>query len=269
MNDKFSAFTGSIPEYYDQGLGPHIFVDYAADLAARVAALGPRRVLEMAAGTGIVTRRLRDTLPENVHLTATDLNEPMLAVAAQKFSPDEQVEFGPADACDLPFEDGAFDCIVCQFGVMFFPDKDLSYRQAHRVLKPGGSYVLNVWDKMAANPFARIAYDTIASFFDEDPPQFYQVPFHYYDHDAIVASLEDAGFDDVTVTDLKFEVEIPAAAIFAEGLVHGNPGAEEIRERGSASVEEVVSAVTDALVTEFGEPGKMPLQAIVFEANRV
>ena len=123
MAEDFSAFTGSIPEYYERGLGPHIFVDYAADIAARAAALAPRRVLEMAAGTGIVTRRLRDMLPGDTHLTATDLNEPMLAVAAVKFAAGEQVEFQSADACDLPFGDGTFDCLVCQFGVMVFPDR--------------------------------------------------------------------------------------------------------------------------------------------------
>lgn len=268
MNDVLSAFTGSIPEHYDRGLGPHIFAGYAADIAARVAALEPKRVLEMAAGTGIVTRQLRDALPADTHLTATDLNAPMLAVAAKKMSPGEQVDFLPANACELPFKDGAFDCVVCQFGVMFFPDKDLSYREAHRVLSPGGSYILNVWDSMDANPFARVAYDTIAGFFDNDPPQFYKLPFHYHDRKAIAASLMDAGFDDITITELKLLSKIPSAKAFAEGLVHGNPVAVEIVERGTTTVEDVTSAVTGALVAEFGEPGTLPLQAIVFEARK-
>lgn len=268
MAEDFSAFTGSIPEYYERSLGPHIFVDYAADIAARAAALEPRHVLEMAAGTGIVTRRLRDVLPGDTHLTASDLNEPMLDVATEKFAADEQVAFQSADACALPFGDGAFDCLVCQFGVMFFPDKDLSYREAHRVLAPGGSYVLNVWDEMDANPFARIAHDTIGHFFDDEPPQFYKVPFHYFDREAIAASLREAGFEDVTVTDLAIEKEIPSAALFAEGLVHGNPASEEIKARGTATAEEVIDAIAEALIDEFGEPGKMPLQAIVFEVRK-
>lgn len=268
MGDEFSAFTGSIPEHYDQSLGPLIFIDYAADIAARVAAHEPQRVLELAAGTGIVTRQLRDALPESAHLTATDLNEPMLEVASKKFASGEQVEFGPADACDLPFEDGAFDSLVCQFGVMFFPDKDLSYREAHRVLGPGGTYVLSVWDSMAANPFARIAHETVAGFFDSDPPQFYKVPFHYFDRGAVVASLQGAGFEDVIVTELALEKDVPSAANFAKGLVHGNPVSEEIRERGIASAEDVEEAIKEALIAEFGEPGKMPLKATVFEARK-
>ena len=131
-----ASFVGNIPEHYDSGLGPIIFIDYAADIARRAAASGPARVWETAAGTGIVTRQLRDFLPPGVHMTATDLNAPMLEVARTTFRPNEEVEFRPADACALPFSEGAFDTVVCQFGVMFFPQKDTSYREVRRVLAP-------------------------------------------------------------------------------------------------------------------------------------
>jgi ubiquinone/menaquinone biosynthesis C-methylase UbiE len=124
MSDRAADFTGSIPAFYDHGLGPVFFADFADDIARRAAATAPRRVLEIAAGTGIVTRRLRDMLPPEAHLAATDLNPPMLEVARGKFHPDEMVEFQPADAMALPFPDSSFDVVVCQFGVMFFPDKD-------------------------------------------------------------------------------------------------------------------------------------------------
>ena len=123
---------------------PIVFVDFATDIAHRAAAWSPARVLETAAGTGVVTRQLRDLLPASAHLTATDLNPPMLEIARAKFRPDEQVDFRPADATALPFPDGNFDAVVCQFGVMFFPDKDKSYREIHRVLAPGGRYLFNV-----------------------------------------------------------------------------------------------------------------------------
>jgi SAM-dependent methyltransferase len=125
-----ASFVGNIPEHYDRGLGPLIFVDYAADIARRVAACSPARVLETAAGTGIVTRQLRDLVPTGMRLTATDLNPPMLEVARAKFRLGEQVDFRPADATALPFPDGSFDVVVCQFGVMFFPEKDKSYRES-------------------------------------------------------------------------------------------------------------------------------------------
>ena len=155
MIDDAAGFTGTIPEHYDRGLGPIIFVDYATEMAKRVAAGNPTRVLETAAGTGIVTRRLRDALPPGVGLTATDLNAPMLEIARTKFRPGEEVEFQPADAMALPFPDGGFDAVVCQFGIMFFPDRKKSYHEVHRVLAPGGRYLFSVWDAHRYNPFGR------------------------------------------------------------------------------------------------------------------
>jgi ubiquinone/menaquinone biosynthesis C-methylase UbiE len=267
MSKQASQFVGSIPENYDNGLGPHIFVDYAADLARRVAAAKPARVLETAAGTGIVTRKLRDVLPVSTHLVASDLNSPMLEIARKKFKAGEKVDFQPADATALPFDNNAFDAVVCQFGVMFFPDKDKSYREVYRTLTSGGSYLFNVWDSFEFNPFARITHETIAGFFKQDAPVFYKVPFGYHQIDSIKASLDAAGFEDVTAQVLKFDKEIPKARRFAEGLVLGNPVIEEIRMRGTADPESVVAAVTAALHSAFGQdPGRMPLQAIVFSA---
>jgi len=239
MNSDATSFIGNIPEHYDSGLGPMIFVDYAADIARRAAACSPARILETAAGTGIVTRQLRDFLPPGVHLTATDLNAPMLEVARTKFRPGEEVDFRAADACALPFSDGAFDTVVCQFGVMFFPEKDTSY------------------------------HETAARFFPADPPQFYTVPFSYYQIDPIKESLINAGFTDINVAVVGLEKEIPDSARFARGLVHGNPLIDQIRARGGVDPDRVVNALAQALRQEFGaDPGRMPLQAIVFSARR-
>jgi SAM-dependent methyltransferase len=260
-------FSGTIPENYDSGLGPNLFVDFAADLARRAAAAKPGRVLEIAAGTGIVTRLLRDALPGSAHLVASDLNPPMLAVARQKFSADERIEFQPADAAALPFVDGAFDAIVCQFGVMFFPDRDKAYREAYRVLGCGGRYHFNVWDSFDFNPFARISHDTIGGFFNGDPPAFFTVPFGYHRIDEIKSSLLGAGFTDIAVHVLKIDKTITTARQFAEGLILGNPIIEEIRVRGRADSATIIAAVTTALQSAFGEdPGRMPMQAIVFSA---
>jgi ubiquinone/menaquinone biosynthesis C-methylase UbiE len=267
MGNQAAHFVGGIPASYDSGLGPHIFVDYAADLARRAAATGPARVLETAAGTGIVTRLLRDALPSSTDLVASDLNSPMLEIARRKFRAGERIEFQPADATALPFEDGAFDTMVCQFGVMFFPDKDKSYREAYRTLTSGGRYYFNVWDSFEFNPFARIAHETIAGFFTQDIPGFYKVPFGYHQIDPIKTSLIAAGFDEVAVHVLKISKEIPKAQRLAEGLVLGNPVIEEIRTRGACDPAPVVAAVTAALHSAFGQdPGRMPLQAIVFSA---
>ena len=269
MRGDAASFVGNIPEHYDSGLGPMIFVDYAADIACRAAASGPARVLETAAGTGIVTRQLRDVLPPSAHVTATDLNAPMLEVARTKFRPGEAVDFQPADAAALPFSEGAFDAVVCQFGVMFFPQKETAYREVRRVLAPGGHYLFSVWDSHRHNPFGRIAHETAASFFPADPPQFYNLPFSYYRIDPIKESLIEAGFDHIDLAVVKLYKEIPDVARFARGLIHGNPLIDQIRTRGGVEPDQVVDALAQALRKEFGaDPGRVPLQAIVFSAAR-
>jgi SAM-dependent methyltransferase len=269
MSDRAVDFTGSIPTFYDHGLGPVFFTDFADDIARRAAATVPLRVLELAAGTGIVTRRLRDALPREAHLTATDLNPPMLEVASGKFRPDETVDFQPADAMALPFPDASFDSVVCQFGVMFFPDKDNGYREAHRVLVSGGRYLFSVWDSHRHNPIGRLITETLAGFFPEDPPQFYQVPFGYHRIDPIKDSLDDAGFSDLTIVVLSLNKLVPDVVTHARALVLGNPLVDQIRARGSVDPERVIEALAEAIPREFGtDPTRIPLQAIVFEARR-
>ena len=265
MSGHAADFTGGIPEHYDRYLGPVLFTDYADDIAQRVAISAPARVLELAAGTGIVTRRLRDRLPVGTHLTATDLNPPMLAMASTKIRPGEQVDFQQADATALPFPDGTFDAVVCQFGVMFFPDKNKSYREVHRVLVPHGRYLFNVWDpSRGLHPTT----DVVGSFFPDDPPQFYKVPFSYYRLDPIKEFLEAAGFIDLKIAVITIEKEIQDAGSFARGLIHGNPTVDEIRKRGGVDPDRVVDALAVALRKQFGDdPGQMTLQAIVVEAT--
>jgi len=263
-----SQFTGSIPDHYDKCLGPHIFVPYAEDMAKRVAALSPLSVLEIAAGTGILSKRLRNILPANAELLVSDLNPPMLEIAKAKLADAPGVSFQAADACVMPFPDEAFDCAVCQFGVMFFPDKESHFREAREVLKPGGTYLFSVWDDFAHNAFARIANDVIGSFFASDPPGFYKVPFGYARLDPIKLSLEQAGFSQLLFEIVQLNSEIPDVRMFAEGLVLGNPIVEEIRARGTEQPQLVIEKLTTALEKEFGSaPGRMRLQAIVVSAR--
>ena len=269
MSDRDVDFTGIIPDFYDQGLGTVFFAEFADDIARRAAATAPTRVLEIAAGTGIVTRRLRDMLPREAHLTATDLNPPMLEVARAKFSPNEMVEFQPADATALPFPDASFDAIVCQFGVMFFPDKDKGYREAHRVLVGGGRYLFSVWDSHRYNPIGRLITETLAGLFPHDPPQFYQVPFSYHRLDPIKDSLAAAGFTDFRIAVLSLSKIVPDVATYAQALVRGNPLIDQIRARGGVDPESVIEELVEALPRQFGtNPTRIPLQAIVWEVTR-
>jgi SAM-dependent methyltransferase len=270
MINQAARFAGDIPAYYDSGLGPHLFVDYAADLVQCAAATEPQRVLEIAAGTGIVTRMLRDALPPSTHLVASDLNPDMLKIARQKFCGTERVEFYRADATALPFADSAFDALVCQFGLMFFPDKDKAYREAFRVLAPRGRYHFNVWDSFEFNPFARIAHETVGRFFGQDAPTFFTVPFGYYRIDVIKASLIEAGFHDISIRVVRIDKRIVTARSLAEGLILGSPIIEEIGARGTADPAPIMTAVTTALQREFGrDSGRIMLQAIAFDARKM
>lgn len=266
--DNAAAFVGSIPRHYDQGLGPVVFADYAEDMARRVAAGKSHRVLETAAGTGIVTRQLRNHLPAGGHLTATDLNPPMLEFAREKFSADEQVDFQPADATALPFADNSFDAVVCQFGVMFYPDKDRSYREVYRVLVPGGRYLFSVWDSHRYNPFARIAQQVIESFFPVDPPQFMRVPFSY-PFEPIKASLIETGFAGLNVAVVGLEKEIADPLAFARALVYGSPLIDQVQTRGGVEAEQIVDQLLREFGLEFGaDCARMPLQAMVVSATK-
>jgi ubiquinone/menaquinone biosynthesis C-methylase UbiE len=203
MSASDKLFAGSIPEIYDTYMVPLIFEGYARDLAQRVANAAPARILETAAGTGVVTRALAPLLGANASYIASDLNQPMLDRAAARQGADARIVWQQADALTLPFEDDSFDAVVCQFGAMFFPDRVAGYREALRVLKPSGRFFFNVWDRIEENDFARIVTDVTATVFPTDPPRFMaRTPHGYHDTARIDADLRQAGFAAIEITTL-------------------------------------------------------------------
>src|SRR6185295_12364163 len=169
MVDVRANFSGSIPEYYDSCMGPAVFEPFAEDLVRRVAGRPPGDVLEIACGTGIVTRRLRERLDPSVRLVASDLSKAMLDYARRKPGSPGGVEWREADACKLPFADGEFGAVVCAFGVMFVPDRQAAFREARRVLKDGGTFLFSVWDRIEEVPHGMAGVATLESFFPGDP----------------------------------------------------------------------------------------------------
>jgi SAM-dependent methyltransferase len=251
-----TLFAGSIPEFYDTHLVPLIFEPYADDLARRVAALDPSRVLETAAGTGVVTRALARVLPPQVNLVATDLNQPMLDRAAA-VGTQRPVTWQQADAMRLPFDDASFDVVVCQFGVMFFPEKAHAFAEARRVLRRGGALVFNVWDRIEHNEFADVVTTALAGLFPADPPRFMaRTPHGYHDREAIERDLATAGFiaaprfDTVAARSRAASAREPAIA-----YCQGTPLRNEIEARAGASgagLAEATAVCTAAIAERFG-----------------
>lgn len=266
METADTAFTGSIPELYDRCLGPFLFEPYADDLAARAAAVGADRILETAAGTGIVTQALAKAMPR-AEIVATDLNPAMLAVAERRV-PAGRASFRQADAEALPFEAASFDLIVCQFGAMFFPDRILAYREARRALRPGGVFLFNVWDRLDANPASAAAGQAVAALFPDAPPSFLErVPFGYGDKGRVEADLRAAGFRDIASETVVKRSHGPALET-ARGLCLGSPLRAEIEARAPERLDEAVEAAAAALVRlSGGEEVDAAMSAHVFTAS--
>jgi ubiquinone/menaquinone biosynthesis C-methylase UbiE len=268
--DVDRIFAGSIPQLYDQYMVPLIFEPYAEDLAARVAARQPKSVLEIAAGTGVVTRRLATALPKDTSLMATDLNQAMLDHAASQ-GLTRPAEWRQADASHLPFADESFDIVVCQFGVMFFPDKPRAYSEARRVLRAGGALIFNVWDRIEYNEFADVITAALGQMFPENPPRFMaRTPHGYNDQDVISRHLAEGGFTETAeFTTLAARSRARDASVAAIAYCQGTPLRSEIEARGASRLAEATDIAAAAIRSRFGEgavDGK--LQAMIVEVSR-
>ncbi len=245
MTDRSSAFEHSAPALYDRYLGPLLFEPYAELVAKRSALLQPARVLETAAGTGIVTRAVTEVVPE-ADIVATDVNPAVLEFAAEHLG-SRRVSFQPADAQDLPFPDRGFDLVLCQFGVMFIPDKVRANREAMRMLDSRGHYLLVTFDRLELNPVPKEAGEAVAALFPDDPPQYMERgPFSYADPGLIERDLRAAGFTGIEIETVALSSRVSASDA-AHGLVLGSPFRAEIERRDPAALEGALDAVTDAL----------------------
>lgn len=253
MSEIDKNFTGSIPKLYETWLVPLIFEPYAADVKARIASMNVSRVLEIAAGTGVATRALSTLDNPSLSIVATDLNQAMLDEAAARGTA-RPVRWQQADALDLPFCDGEFDAVVCQFGAMFFPDKPRAFSEARRVLAPGGVFVFSVWDRIEDNEFAEVVTAALEPLFPDDPPRFLaRTPHGYFDRSAIERDLAAGGFTSapkiVTVTARS---RADSARVPAVAYCHGTPLRSEIEARGASRLDEATGAAAAALAAKFG-----------------
>jgi ubiquinone/menaquinone biosynthesis C-methylase UbiE len=258
-------FAGPIPELYDRHLGPVLFEPYAREVAARLPATA-RRILEIAAGTGRVTRHLLAALPPDGELIATDLNEPMLVEARRRLPTDPRLRWQAADAQELPFGDAELDAVVCQFGLMFVPDKPRALREMRRVLRRGSTLLLSTWDDLARNPASKLLHELAFAELPTDPPLFMRVPFSMPDPVELRALVEAAGFANVRVDTTALVADASSAADLAVGFVRGNPLWNQLVERG-IDADAFQARVEDGLRRAFGHaPCRSPMSAHVVTA---
>ncbi|RAI43070.1 class I SAM-dependent methyltransferase [Rhodoplanes roseus] len=268
MSASDRVFTGSVPDIYDRLLVPLIFDFYAIDLSRRVAQARPGRILETAAGTGALTRALSAALGSNTCLVATDLNGPMLEIAKARL-PDSRIAWQQGDALSLPFDPGSFDAVCCQFGAMFFPDRLRAFREAHRVLGPGGRLHFNVWDEITENEFADAVTAALEEVFLEDPPRFLaRTPHGHADVQTLRRELQAAGFGEIRVEAVEGTSRASSPRVPAVAYCQGTPLRTEIEARDPTMLQTATDAAARMIARRFGEgevSGKM--RAFVLSAR--
>ncbi|TPK89646.1 MULTISPECIES: class I SAM-dependent methyltransferase [unclassified Mesorhizobium] len=253
MLEADKVFSGSIPENYDRYMVPLIFEPFATDLARRAGALSPSAVLEVAAGTGVVTRALAPKLSSGASYVVTDLNQPMLDYAASRQAPDGRIRWRQADALALPFENAAFDLVCCQFGAMFFPNRLSAYREAKRVLEPGGYFLFNVWDRIEENVFADDVTNALARIFPDDPPRFLaRTPHGYHDKALIRRELEESGFSGVVIETRAEQSRASSPRIPAVAYCQGTVLRTEIEARDPGKLDAATDYAASAIADRHG-----------------
>ena len=269
MAEQDKVFAGSIPKFYDKYLVPLIFEPYAKDLAQRIGAMNVSRVLEIAAGTGVVTRAMAGLPGGKFSIVATDLNQAMLDEAAA-IGTARPVRWQQADAMALPFPDGEFDAVVCQFGAMFFPDKARAFAEARRVLKPGGVFLFNVWDRISENEFADVVTTAVGNLFPDDPPRFLaRTPHGHHDLEAIKRDLVAGGFTKTPrIATVAARSRAPSPYEPSLAYCQGTPLRNEIEARDKSRLAEATEAGAAAVARKFGSgpvDGKIQAHVIAVE----
>ncbi len=246
-----------------------MFEPYAQDLVSRIPSTNISSALEIACGTGRTTKYLREFLPSSVRLVATDLNPDMLSVAKKRVS-GKNLTWKVADFLELPFNDRSFDLVICQFGLMFVPDKLKALQEIYRVLKPEGCFLFNTWDRLENNRLIYVGQEILNRFFKGDAPTFYLTPFSMHDMQQMGLMMGRAGFRDSEIILVKKEGMIESAADAVKGMLEGNPVFIALSEKDPTILPSLRLEFEKTFISEFGDhPLKTQLQAWVGKAWKI
>jgi len=263
------SFSGTIAKVYDEVQGPVYFEPYAIETAIRVAKLNPQNVLETACGTGRVTNHLHKVLSPHASLTATDISTDMMAIAKKKLSSEKNLSWLEADALQLPFADSTFDVVVCQFGIMFFPDKKKGLNEAFRVLKNGGTFLATTWSKLELNEIAAAGRNILKEFFDNDPPRTMNVAFSMHNKTEIKDLFSESGFTNVQIEMVVKTSVSESAEELASALIEGSTIREFIIQKDASALPMLKQKTESAIIANCGNhPVKGKMEAIYIAAQK-
>lgn len=264
--DQPFDFSGDVPTRYDEYSGPMFFEPYATEVAHRIDPSSVSVALELASGTGRVTRHLRNVLPSNTILIASDVSIDMLAIAKRKLQ-GVNIDWLTIDAQELPFDDASIDLVVCCFGYMFVADKLKAFREVHRVLRPGGMFLFTTWDKLEVIGASQVYRQIVKKYLTEPVPESYNLPYSMHDSSSIKELLSQAGFLRISIERVTKDSVSPSAKDAAEALTQGGAIYKEIMRRNPEWIGEIKVLVEQDLAEKFGaSPMIAPMSALISQA---
>jgi len=258
MNQDEPWYFGDDPsELYERLLVPSKFLPWAKDLVLLGNPQPGDKVLDVACGTGTVTRLIPPYVGFSGAVTGLDFNAGRLDVAASlPVSSGCEIEWKEGDAGALPFGDAAFDLAFCQQGLQFFPDKPKALREMHRVLVPGGKLVLGIWRSVEHQPGGQAMADALERHVGPEAGAIRREPFSFGDGERIEALVVDAGFRDVEVSPTVKNVHFPSAEAFTKRYISArSPLNAMVAAVDKEAREAVVSEVNAALAQFESETG--------------
>ena len=253
--------------HYDQFFGPFYFEPYAIEVVKRIYPTTVSIALELAAGTGRVTRHIRERIPASAKLIASDISTEMLDVAKKKLN-HLDIEWKIIDAQKLPFNDNSIDLVICCFGYMFVPDKPKAFAEAYRVLRSGGMLLFTTWDSLEQNAASCISVSIAKEYLETPLPESSNLATSMSDETVVGQLVQNAGFKKMTIEKVKLLSVIPTAKEAASGFVKGSGSVyEEIKKSSPALIAEIECKVEKELAEKFGAaPMIASISAVISQA---